>query len=199
MDQFIEFPIVSEGMFTEPLDLRSGYCLCYQHDTDIYGYGPYGFDTDTANRVLTQALPPLLYWNATQQKLIEAISLSGSGIYFYKNQQYLQILEKELLEYDRAEKSYALRARYNRLRDPFGRPAIPEILKITSKNVLPASFIKKLLADHTSFLIVYSLMPYNGQTLALFDSTIRERIKTLVSSEDIHYRVLESIDELKPW
>jgi hypothetical protein len=197
MEQLIEFPAAAHGMFDAPLDSK-GYCFCYQHDIDMYGYGPYGFYTERAETLLKKTFPSLKYWDAGRETLLDVEYPYAAGVYFFKNQPYLEALEKELQVYERALKTYSLRARYKKSEHAM-EPIKPDIFMVSRENMLPANFIAKLLEQNCIFLLVYSLTPYTGQTIVLFDPVIRDRIHLSASHEHIPCLILDSVDQVKPW
>jgi hypothetical protein len=199
MEQIIEFPISQQDMFDGVWGDHNGYCVCYQHDIDSYGYGPYGFDTAKANRWLKKTFPPLVYWDSERQKFIDVEVPKGRGIYFFKDQSYIEKIQQELLDYERAKKSKLLRAKYKKMEDVGAELSMPAILTVSNGALFPVSFLNTLLSDQCVFFILYSLIPYTGQAIVAFDSVVHKSMKKNAEIEGIFYLVVETIDQIKPW
>ncbi|MGH8418853.1 MAG: hypothetical protein ACRER8_16475 [Pseudomonas sp.] len=198
-EQIIEFPILPKDMFDGPLDPNEGFCISYQYDVDTYGYGPYGFRTKKASRLLKEMFPSIVYWDVSRMKLVGAEVPLGAGIYFFKNQKYIHEVEAALRDYEKAHKLWGLRSRYKKIEEIGSAPVKPSLLNVSNRQILSADVINELLQEKCKFFILYSLIPYAGQSLALFDKALSVRFRMLAARESVPYQVMNSADELKPW
>ncbi len=199
MERVIEFPIEQEDIFTQSLSLAQGYCVCYQYDVDRYGYGPYGFHTANAKRLLNQVLPPLVYWHPDRETLMDVDTPVAEGVYFFKGQDCIRKMEAELLTYQKAEAMQALRHKYGKSEALTPKRVKPALLEVPKGKRIPAAFITRLLANNCSFLVSYSYNTEAGQILVFFSESIKSKIKSFSESADIRYSKISSIKELKPW
>ncbi|MFK3795295.1 hypothetical protein [Pseudomonas sp. NPDC088444] len=199
MEQIIEFPIAYEDMFNGAAVAREGYCICYQHGVDNFGYGPYGFDTKKASVWLKQTFPALVYWQSDRQEFIDVDVPVGRGLYLLKDQPYVRKTSQELAAYKREQKRRALRLRYKGELEDSGNGPIPAILMVSGERLFPTDFLAVLLEEMCSFFIYYSLIPYTGQTIVSFDFAMREKMKETAAVEGTLYQRIGSIDQVKPW
>lgn len=198
-EQIIEFPISSCEMFDGPFDGKAGFCISYQYDMDSQGYGPYGFRTESARRLLRKMFSSLLYWDSRRKKLVNVEYPLGAGLYFFMHQNYAEELKVSLQVYEKAYKLWELRAKYKKNEGGLAEPIKPEIFTVSNKHRISAAFINQLLKEGCRFLLMYSLIPYSGQTMALFERSLSLELRTLAEHECVPYQVFSSFDELKPW
>lgn len=198
-EQIIEFPTLPPEMLDGPVDPHDGCCVTYQYDIDAHGYGPYGFRTERINKILKESFPSLIYWDANQAKLVDADTPLVAGVYFSKSQEYVCEAELSLRNYEKAYKLWVLRSRYNKNRHDNNAPPKPNLMKITTDRIIPSACINYFIQQKCEFFIIYSLFPYGGQSLALFDKSLSLRLRLLAERELVPYRVVNSDDELKPW
>ncbi|WP_268800688.1 hypothetical protein [Pseudomonas huanghezhanensis] len=202
MERIIEYPFEQnygvEVSSTEPA-LPEGYCVCYQYDVNSDGYGPYGFETDTAKTLLSKIFEPLVYWNNIREKLIDATIPQGSGLFFNKDQLYVKELEHELSSYQQAEAIRNLRQKYGKDADEKRTHAMPLLQSISKDGKAPRSLISNLIANKCAFFLGDLEINTGGLQLTFFDIAAKERIKHHAKSMRIDYCVLKSKQELKVW
>lgn len=202
MERIIEYPrqknYVVDISSTEPV-LPEGYCICYQYDVNPEGYGPYGFETDTAKTLPRKTFEPLLYWNNTRQKLVEASTPQGSGLFFKKNQMYVKALEHELSEYHQAMVIKNLRIKYGKDVDEKEIHITPLLKSISKEGRIPPLVISNLIANGCEFFLGNIEVNTGGLHLVFFDIEIKENIRFHAKAMNVDYCVFETIEELKVW
>lgn len=202
MERIIEYPLeknyVVEISSTEPA-LPEGYCICYQYNVNPDGYGPYGFDTAMAKTLLTSIFEPLLYWNNTRQKLLDAKIPLGNGLFLIKDQIYAKELEYELSSYHQAEAIKNLRRKYRKETDEKSILVKPLLQSISEDGKIPASVISSLVANKCEFFLGKIEINTGGLHLAFFDVATKEKIKFHAKAMGVDYCALKSIEELKAW
>jgi hypothetical protein len=198
-EKIIEFPLCSGDMFDSPLNNEVGFCISYQYDMDLYGFGPYGFCTQKANKLLGEVFSSAVYWHVSRAEMVDVAFPLGAGLYFFNNQKYVDELKVVLTDYEKAYKLWTLRSRYRKNEDVGAEPVKPSIFTVSDGSKFSSAFLSELLQEKCRFFIVFSLTPYDGQTLALFDRDFSVRIRAAAHREGITYQVLDSADDLKPW
>lgn len=202
MERIIEYPLqqncVVEISPTEPA-LPEGYCICYQYDVSPDGYGPYGFETDTAKTLLHQIFEPLIYWNNTRQKLIDTTIPLGSGLFLKKDQIYVKYLEYELSNHYQTTAIRNLRKKYKKDTSVKTTHTTPLLQSISQDGKIPASAISNLIANECEFFLGKIEINTGGLHLAFFDVATKEKIKLHAKAMGVDYYVLKSIEELKVW
>ncbi|WP_341958805.1 hypothetical protein [Pseudomonas sp. RC10] len=199
MELTIEFPVEQDDIFTQPSHLPQGFCICYQHNVDDAGYGPYGFHTAKSEILLKRALGPLTYWNSERGQLVDADIPKADGIYFFREQGYVTTMNSELMIYQKSQAIQALRDRYKKTSPSTPSSAKPILLEVAQGRRMSGAAISKILENNCSFLISYSRITEMGQILIFFDTTLRANIRKTAEEEGIKYITEKSIDDLKPW
>lgn len=199
MELTIEFPAEQDEIFTQPSHLPRGFCICYQHDVNESGYGPYGFHTAKSKTLLKRALGPLIYWNSERGQLVDVDIPRADGIYFFKDQSYVLKIKEEVLTYQKFQALQALRDRYKKTSILTSSSAKPVLLDVAQGQKISGAAISKILESNCSFLISYSRITEIGQILVFFDTSLREQIREIAEDEGINYKTERSIDDLKAW
>ena len=198
-DQIIEFPISPSEMFEGAIDQNNGYCISYQYDMDENGYGPYGFRTERVIKLLREILCPALRWDASRKRLVEMSFPLSAGVYFFENQLYVEELEVALRDYERFCKLLSLKLKYKKSQQVEIGPVEPSIFMVSSERKMSAALVNELLRNKCRFFIVYSMMPYTGQTLVFFNERQGKSLKELAVRESVSYVAIASIDDVRPW
>jgi hypothetical protein len=202
MEQLIEFPLTPYYITSSPLIVPAGtygYCICYQYDVNEHGYGPYGFRTNLAKNLLSQAFGPLSYWDDTRKKMLDTEVPDGCGLYFFKGQSRVKKLEEEVLNHQRAGALQTLRKKYGKSASTEPTTNQPLLYHTYEDEKIRATVIERLLNSGYEFFFTYRDLNLGGETLVFFSPLARKKIKDHSKRNNINYIALSSADELKDW
>jgi hypothetical protein len=202
MERIIEFPFDQWGFleaFIEESELPQAYCVCYQYDVNVSGYGPYGFDTEKSKALLAEALEPLVFWNKTRHQFLNALTPNGSGLFFPKGQPSVAAMEREVKSYNRAMDMQKLRRRYGKETEEKNPPVKPLIMQLVENGKISLPAISKLIVGGVDLFIGYMDMNTGGLQLIFFDRKAVDKIKNYASIISVDYCLFESRKDLKPW
>lgn len=176
-----------------------GYCICYQYDVNEHGYGPYGFRTNSAKKLLSQVFGPLSYWNDARRKMSDTEAPEGGGLYFFKGQSKVEKLEEEVLNYQRAETLQTLRKKYGKSSSTEPITSQPLLYSTYVDEKIRATVIETLLNSSYEFFLIYRDLNLGGEVLVFFSPLARKKIRDHSERNNLKYITLSSADELKDW
>jgi hypothetical protein len=152
-----------------------GYCVCYQHDVNEYGYGPYGFRSEAARNLLSHVFEPLIYWDDSRRKMFDVRMPNGGGLYFYKHQPFLEQLENEVSNYQKAIKLQSLRDRYGKLSAGAPVSKKPLVYDAYEGGKIRVAVISDLLKANYKFFFIYPDLNLGDEVFVFFDSSMRKK------------------------
>ncbi|WP_268800689.1 hypothetical protein [Pseudomonas huanghezhanensis] len=202
MERLIEFPLASEYItstqLTSPV-LAQGYCVCYQHDVNEYGYGPYGFRSEAAKNLISNVFEQMEFWCEHRGKMFNSRIPNGAGVYFYQDQLYVTKLENDLAKHQRKVALHALRDRYGRSSPNESACEKPLLLSVYENGKIRVDAISVLIKEDCAFFLIYHDLNLGGDVFIFFDPSIRDKIKNYSKHNHINYAVVDSIDMLNDW
>ena len=199
-EKLIIFPIPNwNRIISSDLDLMA-YCICYQYNIDSNGFGPYGFNTEKAEKIISNTFPNLMFLEKDSEGFVslkDTKIIQQFGIYLYGNSAKLESLKIELKNYYIEKKKNEIKFKKSLI--PISLPIEPLIMSLVNKDQTQSYTIKKLVNSNIGLIFCHHYMPEAGLTLIMFEKkTLLELIKNAT-----HYKVnfveLSSIDEMKAW
>ncbi|MCX8749558.1 hypothetical protein J3U75_09270 [Snodgrassella sp. B3088] len=199
-EKLIKFPIPNWNRIINP-DLDSmAYCLCYQYNINCNGYGPYGFNTYFAKKIILKTFPNLMYLDKQNSEFISlkhVENIQRDGIYLYGDKEKLDLIYSELNKYYLIKKKNEMKSKKKLSQEPL--PSKPLLLDLIEDNKYKSEVIKKILHLDYKILISHHYMPEAGQTCILFEQNILLKIKEYALYYNVPFVETSSIDQLKAW
>lgn len=198
-EKLIKFPVPDwNRMINSDLD-SIAYCVCYQYNIDSNGFGPYGFNTDNAEKIIKKSFSNLMYLeNNNDRFLLKYVeNIQQSGIYLYGEKENLDLVYAELIKYYLEKKKNEIKLK--KLLPQTSLPSKPLLLNLIDNDKYKSEVITKMLYSGCKIIICHHYMPEAWQTLILFDQDILSKLKKYTSYYRVQFVEVSSIDKLKAW
>lgn len=173
------------------------YCLCYQYDI-VDGYGPYGFVTKRAEKILDSISEKYVFWDAslrrTSQKMVFSKSCIGIPVEIFDE------LFSDYTAFSLWEKKRATLLRFKKNKQIIS-PPIPLLLDLLDdkKGTINVIAINQLLLRGYAPILCCFFAPQAGNTIVSFSPQIMTSIEDMVKIYGITYREFDKIGDLLPW
>lgn len=199
-EKLIKFPIPEWNRVVSS-DLDSiAYCICYQYNIDSSGFGPYGFNTVTAEKIISKTFFNLMYLEKSDNGnllLRHVENIRKHGVYLYGNNSRLEPLNIDASKYFLAKKKNELKLKKRLQQESL--PPEPLILNLLNEDGYISGAINNILCMNLGIIIYHNYMPEAGQALILFDQNILSDLKSNASYYKVEFVEVSSIDKMKPW
>ena len=199
-EKLIVFPVPNwNRIISSELDSMA-YCICYQYGIDSNGYGPYGFNTEKAEKIISNTFPNLMFLEKDNEGFIslkDTKIVQQFGIYLYGNSVKLELLKIELKNYYIEKKKNEIKFKKSMV--PISLPTEPLIMSLLNKDQAQNDTIKKLVNSNIGLIFCHNYMPEAGLTLIMFERKILLELKKNATYYKVNFVELISIDEMKAW
>ena len=199
-EKLIVFPVPNwNRIISSELDSMA-YCICYQYGIDSNGFGPYGFNTEKAEKIISTTFPNLMFLEKDNEGFIslkDTKIVQQFGIYLYGNSVKLESLKIELKNYYIEKKKNEIKFKKSMV--PISLPTEPLIMSLLNKDQTQNDTIKKLVNSNIGLIFCHHYMPEAGLTLIMFEKKILLELKKNATHNKVNFVELSSIDEMKAW
>ena len=199
-EKLIVFPVPNwNRIISSELDSMA-YCICYQYGIDSNGFGPYGFNTEKAEKIISTTFPNLMFLEKDNEGFIslkDTKTVQQFGIYLYGNSVKLESLKIELKNYYIEKKKNEIKFKKSLV--PISLPTEPLIMSLLNKDQAQNDTIKKLVNSNIGLIFCHHYMPEAGLTLIMFEKKILLELKKNATHNKVNFVELSSIDEMKAW
>lgn len=199
-EKLIVFPVPNwNRIISSELDSMA-YCICYQYGIDSNGFGPYGFNTEKAEKIISTTFPNLMFLEKDNEGFIslkDTKIVQQVGIYLYGNSVKLESLKIELKNYYIEKKKNEIKFKKSMV--PISLPTEPLIMSLLNKDQTQNDAIKKLVNSNIGLIFCHHYMPEAGLTLIMFERKILLELKKNATYYKVNFVELSSIDEIKAW
>ncbi|OTP82482.1 hypothetical protein [Gilliamella apicola] len=199
-EKLIVFPVPNwNRIISSELDSMA-YCICYQYGIDSNGFGPYGFNTEKAEKIISTTFPNLMFLEKDNEGFIslkDTKIVQQFGIYLYGNSVKLESLKIELKNYYIEKKKNEIKFKKSMV--PISLPTEPLIMSLLNKHQTQNDTIKKLVNSNIGLIFCHHYMPEAGLTLIMFERKILLELKKNATYYKVNFVELSSIDEIKAW
>ena len=199
-EKLIVFPVPNwNRIISSELDSMA-YCICYQYGIDSNGFGPYGFNTEKAEKIISTTFPNLMFLEKDNEGFIslkDTKTVQQFGIYLYGNSVKLESLKIELKNYYIEKKKNEIKFKKSMV--PISLPTEPLIMSLLNKDQTQNDTIKKLVNSNIGLIFCHHYMPEAGLTLIMFERKILLELKKNATYYKVNFVELSSIDEIKAW
>ena len=199
-EKLIVFPVPNwNRIISSELDSMA-YCICYQYGIDSNGFGPYGFNTEKAEKIISTTFPNLMFLEKDNEGFIslkDTKIVQQFGIYLYGNSVKLESLKIELKNYYIEKKKNEIKFKKSMV--PISLPTEPLIMSLLNKDQAQNDTIKKLVNSNIGLIFCHHYMPEAGLTLIMFEKKILLELKKNATYYKVNFVELSSIDEMKAW
>ena len=199
-EKLIVFPVPNwNRIISSELDSMA-YCICYQYGIDSNGFGPYGFNTEKAEKIISTTFPNLMFLEKDNEGFIslkDTKTVQQFGIYLYGNSVKLESLKIELKNYYIEKKKNEIKFKKSLV--PISLPTEPLIMSLLNKDQAQNDTIKKLVNSNIGLIFCHHYMPEAGLTLIMFERKILLELKKNATYYKVNFVELSSIDEMKAW
>lgn len=199
-EKLIVFPVPNwNRIISSELDSMA-YCICYQYGIDSNGFGPYGFNTEKAEKIISTTFPNLMFLEKDNEGFIslkDTKIVQQFGIYLYGNSVKLESLKIELKNYYIEKKKNEIKFKKSMV--PISLPTEPLIMSLLNKDQAQNDTIKKLVNSNIGLIFCHHYMPEAGLTLIMFERKILLELKKNATYYKVNFVELISIDEMKAW
>ena len=199
-EKLIVFPVPNwNRIISSELD-SIAYCICYQYGIDSNGFGPYGFNTEKAEKIISTTFPNLMFLEKDNEGFIslkDTKIVQQFGIYLYGNSVKLESLKIELKNYYIEKKKNEIKFKKSLV--PKSLPTEPLIMSLLNKDQAQNDTIKKLVNSNIGLIFCHHYMPEAGLTLIMFERKILLELKKNATYYKVNFVELSSIDEMKAW
>lgn len=199
-EKLIVFPVPNwNRIISSELDSMA-YCICYQYGIDSNGFGPYGFNTEKAEKIISTTFPNLMFLEKDNEGFIslkDTKTVQQFGIYLYGNSVKLESLKIELKNYYIEKKKNEIKFKKSMV--PISLPTEPLIMSLLNKDQAQNDTIKKLVNSNIGLIFCHHYMPEAGLTLIMFERKILLELKKNATYYKVNFVELSSIDEMKAW
>ena len=199
-EKLIVFPVPNwNRIISSELD-SIAYCICYQYGIDSNGFGPYGFNTEKAEKIISNTFPNLMFLEKDNEGFIslkDTKIVQQFGIYLYGNSVKLESLKIELKNYYIEKKKNEIKFKKSLV--PKSLPTEPLIMSLLNKDQAQNDTIKKLVNSNIGLIFCHHYMPEAGLTLIMFERKILLELKKNATYSKVNFVELSSIDEMKAW
>lgn len=199
-EKLIVFPVPNwNRIISSELDSMA-YCICYQYGIDSNGFGPYGFNTEKAEKIISTTFPNLMFLEKDNEGFIslkDTKIVQQFGIHLYGNSVKLESLKIELKNYYIEKKKNEIKFKKSMV--PISLPTEPLIMSLLNKDQTQNDTIKKLVNSNIGLIFCHHYMPEAGLTLIMFERKILLELKKNATYCKVNFVELSSIDEIKAW
>ena len=199
-EKLIIFPVPNwNRIINSDLDSMA-YCICYQYNIDSNGFGPYGFNTEKAEKIISNTFPNLMFLEKDSKDFVslkDTKIIQQFGIYLYGNSAKLESLKIELKNYYIEKKKNEIKFKKSLI--PIFLPIEPLIMSLVNKDQTQSYTIKKLVNSNIGLIFCHHYMPEAGLTLIMFEKKILLELKKNATHNKVNFVELSSIDEMKAW
>lgn len=199
-EKLIIFPVPNwNRIISSDLDSMA-YCICYQYNIDSNGFGAYGFNTEKAEKIISNTFPNLMFLEKDSKDFVslkDTKIIQQFGIYLYGNSAKLESLKIELKNYYIEKKKNEIKFKKSLI--PISLPIEPLIMSLVNKDQTQSYTIKKLVNSNIGLIFCHHYMPEAGLTLIMFEKKILLELKKNATHNKVNFVELSSIDEMKAW
>ena len=199
-EKLIIFPVPNwNRIISSDLDSMA-YCICYQYNIDSNGFGAYGFNTEKAEKIISNTFPNLMFLEKDSKDFVslkDTKIIQQFGIYLYGNSAKLESLKIELKNYYIEKKKNEIKFKKSLI--PIFLPIEPLIMSLVNKDQTQSYTIKKLVNSNIGLIFCHHYMPEAGLTLIMFEKKILLELKKNATHNKVNFVELSSIDEMKAW
>ena len=199
-EKLIIFPVPNwNRIISSDLDSMA-YCICYQYNIDLNGFGAYGFNTEKAEKIISNTFPNLMFLEKDSKDFVslkDTKIIQQFGIYLYGNSAKLESLKIELKNYYIEKKKNEIK--FKKSLAPISLPTEPLIMSLVNKDQTQSYTIKKLVNSNIGLIFCHHYMPESGLTLIMFEKKILLELKKNATHNKVNFVELSSIDEMKAW
>ena len=199
-EKLIIFPVPNwNRIISSDLDSMA-YCICYQYNIDLNGFGAYGFNTEKAEKIISNTFPNLMFLEKDSKDFVslkDTKIIQQFGIYLYGNSAKLESLKIELKNYYIEKKKNEIKFKKSLI--PIFLPIEPLIMSLVNKDQTQSYTIKKLVNSNIGLIFCHHYMPEAGLTLIMFERKILLELKKNATYYKVNFVELSSIDEMKAW
>ena len=199
-EKLIIFPVPNwNRIISSDLDSMA-YCICYQYNIDSNGFGAYGFNTEKAEKIISNTFPNLMFLEKGSKDFVslkDTKIIQQFGIYLYGNSAKLESLKIELKNYYIEKKKNEIKFKKSLI--PISLPIEPLIMSLVNKDQTQSYTIKKLVNSNIGLIFCHHYMPEAGLTLIMFEKKILLELKKNATHNKVNFVELSSIDEMKAW
>ena len=198
-ERLIEFPVPEwVDIFNEVKDCGlNPICLCYQYDFDEKGFGPYGFITENAEKLLSTYFDGLSLFDSEKLEFKEKRGIGNSGLYFWGENENNKAVMDSLLKYRLWKRKNEFLSKKGGVTSSTAPSSI--LLNSFRKHAISAIAIDQMVKGECDFFISHLFAPEAGQSIVMFgEKTISKFIK-FAQSINIQTVKMNSYDNLKSW
>ena len=200
-ERLIKFPLPSQSGLISQSDTTLAFCVCYQHDFDSKGYGPYGFDTEKSKLIISDVFSSVYAFqkdnNNNFWSLCKATHFYKKTLYLYGNSEVISRLNDALENYKRVIAKNEIKARHSLPTEIL--PEKPLLLEVFKDEVYQLETLIKLISLKCGVFIRNSFAPEAGEAFILFDNSVWGELKSKAINQKVEALEVLSINELKPW
>ena len=193
-ERVMKFPVPDwKRLFSKEFD-KITTCFCYQYDIDESFYGPYGFDSSIAKKIINDFISYFVFYDVVERKLTNVDNVYRNGLYISSDGNSLGN-EIEI---------YSMAVKKNELRKGRGLNEIevekkPILLSVDSECKIPNEVIVHLINDDIPFFIVNDYMPEAGKSIMIFSEEMVKRFLDVVRKYNVDICAVDNIDLMKSW
>jgi len=173
--------------------IKKPYCISWyeiSEDGDIH----YGFKNEDAKNFLKEMFFEVMSVDEMNYKIHSPIGLERGVIFFYDDNSTYSTLKE-------VTNTYFLRKRKESILLKKGMSDVvksikPKFISTQKKNSLPSSLINEYLEDEMPITLVTYFTPEAGETIVLFDESLKVKAKAICLSMGIKIHNLDDIDLL---
>ena len=169
-EKLIIFPIPNwNRIISSDLDSMA-YCVCYQYDIDSNDFGPYGFNTEKAEKIISNTFPNLMFLKKDNNDFISLQNtevIRQFGIYLYGNPAKLELLNIELKKYYIEKKKNEIKFKKSLIST--SSPREPLVMSLLHSDQTQSYTIRKLVNSNIGLILCHHYMPEAGLTLIMFE------------------------------
>ncbi|NUF78638.1 hypothetical protein GY065_06890 [Snodgrassella sp. ESL0323] len=180
-EKLIIFPVPNwNRIISSDLDSMA-YCICYQYNIDSNGFGAYGFNTEKAEKIISNTFPNLMFLEKDSKDFVslkDTKIIQQFGIYLYGNSAKLESLKIELKNYYIEKKKNEIKFKKSLI--PISLPIEPLIMSLVNKDQTQSYTIKKLVNSNIGLIFCHHYMPEAGLTLIMFEKKILLELKKML-------------------
>lgn len=195
METLISFPAPKWGAFLS--EKIKPFCICYQENPDLNGYGAYGFTTEKSKLLFSNLFENIKYINPNDARIQDVSWPGENGIYIYGKSNAIDGIEKSILE-----------AKKNNLKRRLLKSAPAESQSNEECNIIniisdsqrnPMGLIVELRLRCIDFFVRKFCTPEGGDVFLIYSNEKMKEIINFCEMEKVSLVFLESMEELKPW